>query len=337
MKRAGFTLVEMLVAMTIAAVVLAMAAGVYRRQEHSYQLQNEIMERQQNGRIALDAIMHDLRQAGHITCLQTSATIDYDGDGNFENILNAQDSFGSPPAGGGGTDAVTIVYGRLPHLLASGPPTMEFTSSATQSVVLGSLDLDADGANDFGLAAPGIPAMPFGVAYDFVHSVAFTITGGGTTLTTAGPMEDFPSGTYVSPVSAIRYWVDDTNTEGAVDALDPIRPRLVRQNFGCDLGEETVAEGVTNLQIQYGVDTNNDGAIDAFVDSFAPVTTATERDVIAVQVWILVRNATPRPLPVTSLVNPAGSLTMGNVTVSTAPNVFPQQVLFGQVKLRNRR
>lgn len=328
MRRRGFTLVELIIAMAISAIVLAMAIGVYKRQERSYALQNEISERQQNVRVAMDMIVRDLRLAGHATSFQTVSNIDLDGDGAADSlIVNARDNMPTMADGiADGTDVITIVYARMPYQLQSGPPS-EFSQG--NNIVLASLDWDADGLNDIGLNATW--QMPFGVIYDFAKGTTFRISAeAGSTLSTVPAVGNYGPGSYVSPLNIVRYWVDNENTQGAADALDPAMPRLMRRNFGRDIGPETVAENITNLQLQYGLDRDADGAIDAWVNDFSQPTDRAE-DTVAVRVWVMGQNPTPRPNHVDVL-----NTTMGNVVVGPAP-LFVRQVLQSEVQLRNKR
>jgi prepilin-type N-terminal cleavage/methylation domain-containing protein len=325
-RRGGFTLIELLIAMAISAVVLAMAISVFRRQERSYALQNEVSERQQNVRVAMDMIVRDLRLAGHGTGFQVGSNLDLDGDGNADSlIVSAVDNMAPATDDiADGSDVVTIVYGRLPHTLDAG----EFAQG--NNIVLTSLDLDGDGFADFGLGGGGAWPMKFGVIYDLSHGTAFQVTAvAGGTMSTNPAVGNFPPGAYVSPLNVVRYWIDNEPNHGTDDALDRVMPRLMRRNFGRDTGPETVAENITGLQLQYGVDRDHNGQIDAWVNDFSQPTDRPE-DVRAVRVWVMGQNPTPRPGHVDQL-----NANMGNVVVGPAP-LFVRQVLNSQVELRNR-
>jgi type IV pilus assembly protein PilW len=60
----GFTLVELLVAMAITAVVMGAVYSLYKTQQDSYIAQDQVVEMQQNVRASLYQMARDLRMAG---------------------------------------------------------------------------------------------------------------------------------------------------------------------------------------------------------------------------------------------------------------------------------
>jgi type IV pilus assembly protein PilW len=82
----GFTLVELIVAMAIAAIVMGAIYSTYKSQQHSYVSQTHVVEMQQNLRAALYVIGRDIRMAGFnpagITDLAGFEPSLPDGDGN---------------------------------------------------------------------------------------------------------------------------------------------------------------------------------------------------------------------------------------------------------------
>jgi len=63
-KEHGFTLVELLVAMAMAAVVMGAVYSLYKSQQDSYIAQDQVVEMQQNVRAALYQMARDMRMAG---------------------------------------------------------------------------------------------------------------------------------------------------------------------------------------------------------------------------------------------------------------------------------
>ena len=62
---AGFTLVELLIVMGIGALVMVGVMSTFTTQHKTYIIQDEVVEAQQNLRVAMDMISGDLRSAGY--------------------------------------------------------------------------------------------------------------------------------------------------------------------------------------------------------------------------------------------------------------------------------
>jgi type IV pilus assembly protein PilW len=78
------------------------------------------------------------------------------------------------------------------------------------------------------------------------------------------------------------YYVDNNSS------FVPNTPSLRRLTLeGGQLKDEEVAAGVENLQVQYGIDTNNDGSPDRYVDTDNAAVGAGR--IVAVRVWMLIR------------------------------------------------
>jgi type IV pilus assembly protein PilW len=63
-KEHGFTMVELIVAMAMAAVVMAAVYSLYKSQQKSYTAQDQVVEMQQNIRASFYQLARDLRMAG---------------------------------------------------------------------------------------------------------------------------------------------------------------------------------------------------------------------------------------------------------------------------------
>jgi len=66
-KNSGFTLVELLIASVLSALVTFAAMDFYLTQHRQYLIQEQVSDMQQRGRAALEEISYDLRQAGYNT------------------------------------------------------------------------------------------------------------------------------------------------------------------------------------------------------------------------------------------------------------------------------
>ncbi len=64
-KQGGFTLVELLIAMAVGGVVMAAVMTSFMSQHETYLAQDEVVEMQQNTRVALDMLSRDIRSIGY--------------------------------------------------------------------------------------------------------------------------------------------------------------------------------------------------------------------------------------------------------------------------------
>jgi len=103
MNRKGITLIELLVALTISGI---MVAGVYRTfisQQHTYTVQEQVVDMQQNVRLAINRMTRELRMAGYGKM-----------DANFFShggMTVGSDTFSNVVIPGGDDHSVTIVAG----------------------------------------------------------------------------------------------------------------------------------------------------------------------------------------------------------------------------------
>ncbi|MCX5897411.1 MAG: prepilin-type N-terminal cleavage/methylation domain-containing protein, partial [Proteobacteria bacterium] len=75
-NKAGFTLVELMVAITIFGFVSAAMYATYQQQQDSYLTQEQVADMQQNLRAALFFITRDLKKAGFDPSERAEATLD---------------------------------------------------------------------------------------------------------------------------------------------------------------------------------------------------------------------------------------------------------------------
>jgi len=92
---------------------------------------------------------------------------------------------------------------------------------------------------------------------------------------------------------------------------------------------EEVAYGIENLQVQYGIDTNNDDSVDSFVNAAGPADSMWDQ-IIAVRIWLLVRSECRD----TGYTNDT-TYAMGDVS-STFNDSYRRKLYTTTVRLRNR-
>lgn len=102
-KENGFTLVELLIAMTIGLIILAALSSTFLMQRKIYDVQEQIVEMVQTARAAMDMMTREIRMAGYDPADAGFDGIPYDADqlqietdiNDDGNILNDDGSYDS--------------------------------------------------------------------------------------------------------------------------------------------------------------------------------------------------------------------------------------------------
>ena len=67
-SQTGFSIVELMVAITLGAILLGGAVSLFVNNRQSYEINNDLSRLQENARFALQMISADLRMAGYVGC-----------------------------------------------------------------------------------------------------------------------------------------------------------------------------------------------------------------------------------------------------------------------------
>jgi type IV pilus assembly protein PilW len=123
---------------------------------------------------------------------------------------------------------------------------------------------------------------------------ATTFTGGTGVATIAHSSTDlgipFPVGARVVPVDTVIYYIRNSNTtrNGVTN------PSLWRK-VGSAAPQELI-EGVENMQIKYGIDTDGDRLVNSYVDANDAAVSANWNRVISISIGLLIRSVEPNSL-----------------------------------------
>lgn len=74
-RKAGFTIIELMVTLSISSILIAAAYRTFSAQQKVYHVQNEVMEMQQGVRVAMDILVRDIRMAGFSSTISLSNPI----------------------------------------------------------------------------------------------------------------------------------------------------------------------------------------------------------------------------------------------------------------------
>ena len=293
--QSGFTLIEMLISLTLGMIVIGAAIGVFNYSQSSYNIQEDIAAMQQDVRIAKSFIERDVRMAGagftdypRISSIaqEKFLVVDFsnsNGEGGSDTLtvryaVPVPDPCGPPPSGEVSCSALPeMSLNKMPDEESETPDPISITSSELYvNEDLTSTDpnykLWTESCYCRGSQQNGTSGMPFiGVIIDPEGEKAdrIAITGidsgtGGITHTAlnASSTNSYPVGSKIkffdaNPIEEIRYFL-----QGG------ILMRMHDPDISIDDDETTdpVAEHIEDLQLAFGLDTNDDNVVDQWIN-----------------------------------------------------------------------
>lgn len=308
LNKKGFTMVELLVAMTMSMVVLVAVYLTFRTQLYSFQLAEQTAPLQQNVRVAKMFLERDIRMAGaNMDGVAYPSSISGDNELLYP-LTNDNDN--DDVAADEGSDKLTIVYidyyagacgaatgggvscDDLPSLTLAG--TMPAASAAAEieedigpgndPYTQWTGDCECPDGTTFGTPPNdryrAIITSPDGTQSDIVFITNVSDTSPDKLIN--GPYDGFdnkvlngyPAG------STIGFFSENSFVEVVYDLVGG----NLRRNGA------TIAENIEDLQFAFGLDTNDDGSVNSWVTS-ADLTDAEKLQVRLVRINILGRSS----------------------------------------------
>ena len=307
-QQRGFSLVEMMLAMLIGIIIMGGILSVYTNTRDLQRSSEDQVNLVTDARFALETIGYDLRHAGvfggtNLPSLVSCRTGDAScptmmplatGDCFNQWYINIdQPVFGGESVPPGGYSCI------LNHQANTDVLVVRYADSnavATADLVPGTAYVRSNyisGQLFMGTAQPVIP------------DDAGTLTGNHQLYSRAYYISDF------------------TNTPG--DGLPSLR--RVDLIAGPQVQDQLILPGATNLQVQYGEDLDEDGAIDKFVNADA-VTDFTK--VYAVRLWVLIKTENEE-----LGLNTARTYTIAGNTINIPNDGYRRLLISSVVKMRN--
>ena len=272
LQQAGFSLVELMIAMAIGLVVVAAVGTLSLNATRSYRAMNRSSEVIENGRYALKIIKDDLEHAGFY--------------GAF-NPLNASPSL---PASQPDPCAAPTSAEILQRLASSFLLPVAGTCSAT-------LASKVSGTNALIFLRANTQSTSLSVATNSTNTYLQTtpdeyIMGIGTNLinkrgTAASYYLQKPDGSTadIRQLHVHLYYIRSYSQTG--DGI----PTLVRKApIDSDSNAQALIEGIENLQIQYGIDGNQDGSPDTYSSTPSSMTVTDWSNVVSAKLFLLARS-----------------------------------------------
>jgi type IV pilus assembly protein PilW len=264
----GFTLVELMVAMTIGLIILVAVSTLFVSSKQTYTTQDRLARLQENARFAMQFIIKDLRMAGYFGCLDEitpdsmHSTLNDSSDFavNGQIPLEGLDSANSAwfPSGEAtlpsdiksGTDAVTVRFADDDNSIYL-DQEMPNTSAVLKVNSIAGLNV-----NDIIIISDCVSADIMQITQlnntdpHIVHNSGAGPAPGNSTqkLSKSYSPSTAPDGTKVMKFLTRTYFIK-TGASG--------NPALFRQENTSTAVE--LVDGIENLQVLYGKDTDSDG------------------------------------------------------------------------------
>lgn len=278
----GMTLIELMISMMIGMFLLLGTMTVYQQSRSSFRVADSVARLQENARFTLDLMEPDIRLAKYWGLAPEPGTI---------GIV--------PPA-------VVITCDTVDTSAAMLPPTNYSTWALN---VLRPIQ-GVDETSGYGHATLGIPCSPrFGVGTQQPQSDALVVRHAagqtapltnGITQVHTGLMQAAIFNNGVAPFVPANPGVAPTQTHNVVtniyyvsqsSDLDPAMPSLRIKTLiaGGIHQDQELLPGVENLQVQFGISTDNDQDVERYVDPDHAALNIPGVEIVSVRLWMLLR------------------------------------------------
>ncbi|VAW88330.1 hypothetical protein MNBD_GAMMA16-679 [hydrothermal vent metagenome] len=300
-KMQGLSLIELMVATTIGLLLTSAIIGLFAssKRAHSDSMDRGIMY--ENGRYAISVLSNELRltefwgetRASDIVNSAGLNAIVSDCTGNAAGYDIGNSLWGLTTASATITTCITDAKTGTDAFVikhVAATPTLVASLESTRTYLM---------ANEF-----------LGVLFDGADTPPSTVPGG-----------DVPGGQAWEYTSTLYYIREQS---GEVPAL--YRKKLTGNTWGAS---EEIANGIENMRLLYGVDTDLDGVADKYDNA----TAASWANVVAARVYLLMRSE-----KASSFSPDTKTYLLGDVTVDPSPDDNYYRLVFNtSVNLRNRK
>jgi type IV pilus assembly protein PilW len=281
-KEGGFTLVELMVSLAMTAFLIGAIYLTFGVQRQRFATEEQIIEIQQNGRVAMEFLSREVRMAGFWGCSTP---------GVFTNTLRGQatdilyrmfpvEGLNNVAAGNsygakGGTDILFLSYAngesRMSIKTDMGSNTDPIHVSTHGLVAVGDIVVISDCSHTSVFQVTNVDVAADGND-TLRHDDNSTVSGSAQVPgnQTADLAHQYGNGSFAYPMIAKHYWVTSDNTLRVNGNTNPI------------------AQNIENLQLEYGTDNNGDKSPDLWNNA---ANVANWSSVIAVRIHIQTRTA----------------------------------------------
>ena len=283
----GFSLVELMVAMVVGLIIVSGAFSLHSGSRKTQAVNEMQMDMVADARFAIDMIAYDLRHAGMWGGTNVDSLIDC----KSSDALCTATSGGETPApltiGG---DCVAGWYSDLSRPVfatdqTAGNPYSASCIPGSEAYLAGTDVLEIRYADSNTTLPANLQPNQVYVRSNFINGRIFV---GNTQPVIAS--YNSSALTQNHELHAYAYYISDF-TDAAGDGIPSLR-RVALVNAPT-LQNQTLISGVTDLQVQFGVDVDGDQVVDRYVNPDA-VAASDWSAVYAAKIWLVMRSDQPQ-------------------------------------------
>ncbi|WP_158269315.1 PilW family protein [Saccharospirillum sp. MSK14-1] len=270
-KQHGFSLIELLIALTLSLVVIGGAIQILLSGQRSYQLLLQQARLQENARMALSYLAADIRQAGFVGCDLQSIPIANLVGNRTESWLygwDDVDDFGKGIVDG--TDVLAVRRFQFDH----SRKLISQSSNTVSTLLTTTSGIEFDNEPIVALVDSDCSNMAIFQVTDSTNSSVEVEAGGANCshilrgnfdcdqLANADPSRRYSPDAQLFAIEHIGYAIHPPSSKSLTEGTS-----LWRLNFNGS--NQEIIEGVDDLQLRYGLDTSNpvDGVIDRYFNA----------------------------------------------------------------------
>lgn len=361
--QSGLTLVEILVALAISMLLLAGVTQLFVSSKQTYRANDALSQIQESGRFALDMLARDLRMAGATGCEETD---------EIANVLNdPTGNWWSHLADGPllGFDAGVNSYGGVGSAFTTGNAIgNRIPANADGNGPDALIVLKSSGAEDYTIVSHNPTSAQFKLSgmhniqdgdvltvCDTENTAIFQVTNANAANVTI--VHNNGTGTPGNCTKGLGYPADCSSANGKAYQYGPDAVMVRYEPTAYYIGWSSAGEGrrslyrrgltpaaavelvqdVEDMQVLYGLDTNNDNAVDSYSTATAVQAANDWRSVRSVRISLLIRSRDNNVTTATQAINydANGDGTAEALTLDAADRRL-RQVFTTTIGIRNR-
>ena len=320
-RQAGLTLVELMVALAIGSFLIVGAVQIYTQSRQSYIVNESIAKVQDTATFAMDAIESDLRMASNWGRMSRGLGVEgrsITGDANPTGLAGVPTKCGVEWV----LDLAMPVDGDNNGYTLPCPPKAVEQPNSDHIVVRRAT------------VAPVAPeAGRLQIQTTRVQGEVFLSDGTAASI----PAAFTPADSATHNLLVTSYYV--ASDSELIPGVPTLRRKVLRMNGGvADVVDEEIAPGVENLQVQFGIDVNDDNTVDRYVNPGDGVYDPTDgayipgARIITARVWLVVRG-----IDIEVGITDDRTYTPGDVNLGQPADQFRRMQVSKTILLRNAR